>query len=171
MGDTTATMREFVFSSVLPATRYEELAELMFFNRQQQRLRTEIVEAIERYGMPEIVRDEQGLRFAVGSLGAVQALYALDGDAARGRLAGVMLYARVAPDKVVLLHIGVASEYTSGGRQAYRLLTFRLVQQLRRISRTIKGVTVVEILYGGAVTQVRSPAASSPERRARQTRL
>jgi hypothetical protein len=147
-------MREFVFSSVLPGSRYEELADLMFFNRQQERFREGIVDAIERYGMPEIVATKEALRFTVGSLGEVQVLYALDGDAVRGRLAGVMLYARTTPEKIVLLHIGVAPEYSSGGPRSDRLLAMKLVEQLKKLGRAIKGITKIEILYGRRATVI-----------------
>jgi len=140
---------------MLAAARYEELVALMFFNRQQQRFRSVIVDAIERYGVPEIVARDGGLRFTVGNLGEVQSLYALDGDAARGRLAGVMLYARTSPDKVVLLHIGVAPEYGSDGPRADRLLALRLIEQLKQTSRAIKGVTQLEIFYGRRVTGIK----------------
>lgn len=147
-------MREFTFSSVLPRERYEELADLVFFNRQQERFRADIVDAIERYGIPEIVATQDTLRFNVGSLGEVQALYALDGGSARGRLAGVMLYARISPEKLVLLHIGVAPEYSSSGPQAGRLLALKLVEQLKKLGRAIKGITQVEILYGRRATVI-----------------
>src|SRR5262245_4847314 len=147
-------MRDFVYSSVLSGERYEELSHLMFFNRQQQRFRADIVDAIERYGVPEIVATKQALRFTVGSLGEVQALYALDGDTARGRLAGVMLYARTAPETIVLLHIGVAPEYASDGPRSDRLLTLKLIEQLKKLGRAIKGVTKIEILYGRRATAI-----------------
>jgi hypothetical protein len=153
-------VREFVYSSVLAASRYEELAALMFFNGQQPRFRSVIVDAIERYGMPEIVVRDGALRFTVGSLGEVQSLYAFDGDAVRGRLAGVMLYARTSPQKVVLLHIGVAPDYGSDGPRADRFLAMRLVEQLKHASRAIKGVTELEIVYGRRVTGIKLASAA-----------
>jgi len=147
-------MGEFVYSSVLPGARYDELAELVFFNRQQERFRADIVGAIERYGIPEIVVTKDALRFTVGDLGEVQALYGLDGGTARARLAGVMLYARTSPEKIVVLHIVVAPEYASNGPRSDRLLALKLIEQLRKLGRAIKGVTTIEILYGGRTTAI-----------------
>ena len=147
-------MREFVYSSVLPGDRCEELADLMFFNPRQERFRADIVGAIERYGVPEIVATKEALRFTVGDLGEVQALYALDGGTTQGRLAGLMLYARTAPDKIVLLHIVVAPEYASDGPRSDRLLALKLIERLKKLGRTIKGVTTIEILYGGRATVI-----------------
>ena len=147
-------MREFVYSSALPPARYHELADLMFFNHQQQRYSDDIVDAIERYGVPQIVVTDHSLRFSVGDLGEVQTLFALDGDAKRGRLAGAMLYARVSEPKVVLLHIGVAHDFTSAVRSS-RLLTIKMVDRLKKIGRSIKGVEELEILYGRRTSAIR----------------
>jgi hypothetical protein len=148
-------MREFVYSSALPPARYEELADLMFFNHEQPRFRDTIVEAIERYGEPQIVVTDHSLRFSVGDLGEVQTLYALDGDVMRGRLAGAMLYARISEQKVVLLHIGVAHEYTSGGRRSNRRLALKMVKRLKEIGRSVKGVREIEILYSRRASAIR----------------
>jgi hypothetical protein len=147
-------MREFVYSSVLPPARNEELAALMFFNRHQEHFRGDIESAIERYGVPRIVVAEHGLRFTVDNLGEVQTLFALDGDAARGRLAGVMLYARTSAEHVVLLHISVDAEYASNGPHGNRLLALRMIEQLKRICRAVKGVAAIEILYGRKSTTI-----------------
>jgi hypothetical protein len=146
-------MRDFVYSSVLPGDRYEELAQLTFFNRSQGRFRADIVGAIERYGVPEIVTTNESLRFTVGNLGEVQALYALDGGTG-GRLAGVMLYARTSAEKIVLLHIVVAPEYASNGPRSDRLLALKLVERLKKLGRAVKGVTTIEILYGSRATAI-----------------
>ena len=64
------------------------------------------------------------------------------------------------PGAIVLLHVGVAREYASDGPLADRLLTLKLIQQLRNVSRAIKGVTEIEILYSrrAIAVKVASPA-------------
>ncbi len=141
-------MSGFAYTSVLPPSRYEELANLMFFNVQQHRVRDDIVNAIELYGLPEIVATEHSLRFSVEKLGEVQALYALDGDAATGRLVGALLYARVSDGKIVLLHMSVAAAYASGGPAADKLLALKMIERLKRACKALKGVRELEILYG-----------------------
>ena len=140
--------RDITFSSALPEQRREELAELMFFNTQQHRVRNDIVHAIERYGMPEIVTTDGSLRFSVGELGLVQSLFALEGTPQTGRLLGVMLYARVTTERLVLLHIGVDPSHASGGEAAERLLAMQLIGQLRTAAKLIVGIDEIEILYG-----------------------
>jgi hypothetical protein len=148
-------MSSFVYSSVLPPSRYQELADLMFFNLGQHRVRDDIVNAIELYGMPEIVTTEHSLRFSVERLGEVQTLYALDSDGENGRLVGAVLYARVSADKIVLLHMGVAPDYATGGREAGRLLALKMIERLKRACRSLKGIRQLEILYGRRATAIR----------------
>jgi hypothetical protein len=148
-------MSKFVYSSVLQASRYDELANLMFFNLKQHRFRDDIVNAIELYGVPQIVTTDRSLRFSVEKLGEVQTLYALDGDAQTGRLAGVMIYARVSDDRIVLLHMGIAAQYQSGGPASHNLLALRMIGRLKRVGKTLKGVRCLEILYGRRAAALR----------------
>jgi hypothetical protein len=140
-------MSSFVYSSVLPPSRYQELADLMFFNVLQHCVRDDIVNAIELYGMPTIVTTQHSLRFSVEKLGEVQSLYALESGEG-GKLVGVLVYARVSDDRIVLLHMSVAPAYATRGREASRRLTLKMIARLRRACRTLKGVRRLEILYG-----------------------
>jgi hypothetical protein len=139
---------EFIYSSTLAQSRRDELADLMFHNVEQHRFRDDIVNAIDLYGVPEIVVENGSLRFSVEKLGVVQALFALDGDLLTGALVGVVLYARVSEEKIVLLHVGVDANYTSKSSASQRFLVMRLITRLRRIAAQIKGVNCVEVLYG-----------------------
>jgi hypothetical protein len=145
----------FVYSSVLPPRRYEELAELMFFNLKQHQFRDDIVNAIELYGMPQIVTTDHSLRFSVEKLGEVQTLYAFDGKPVTGRLAGVMLYARVTDEKIVLLHMGIAAQYQSDGPASNKLLALKMIERLKKVGKTLKGVRSLEILYGRRAAALR----------------
>jgi hypothetical protein len=145
----------FVYTSSIPASRYHELAELMFFNLRQDRFRDDIVNAIELYGLPEIVTTDQSLRFSVEKLGQVQSLYAFDGNAQTGRLAGAMVYARVSDEKIVLLHMGLADPYQTGGPLSHKMLALKMIQQLKKVGKTLKGVHRLEILYGRRAAALR----------------
>ena len=133
---------------MLPPSRYEELADLMFFNLRQHLVRNDIVNAIELYGVPTIVTADDTLRFSVEKLGQVQTLYALEDDAATGRLVGALVYARVSDCRIVLLHMSVAAPYASGGSAARKLLVLKMVERLKRACKALKGVRELEILYG-----------------------
>ena len=138
------------FTSTLDVSRREELTELMFLNIQQHRVRAGIVNSIDKYGLPEIVEVENKLRFTIDKLSDVQTLFAIDDAPGTGVLAAVMIYTRVDDSTIVLLHLGVAEAYASDGVHADRLLVLRLINELKRVARSISGVTGIEIIYNTA---------------------
>jgi hypothetical protein len=140
MGDTVAYQSRLVLSQ-----RYA-LERLLFFNGCQSRVVQGIVDAIDRYGAPEIVRDGDGLRVRVGDLEGVQSLFAI--DLASGRLLGVAVYVRADHEHVTVLHVGIAEECCAGGPREGLMLLLRLMREVRRTSRRLRGVRRVKVLYG-----------------------
>jgi hypothetical protein len=53
-----------------------------------------------------------------------------------------------------VLHIVVAPDYASTGPRSGRLLALKLIGQLKKLGRTIKGVSKIEILYGARATVI-----------------
>lgn len=133
------------FASRLPRHRRHALERLLFFNGCQNRVARDIVDAIDRYGPPEIIDDGEGLRVRVGQLPGVQCLFAIDSDGQRP--VGVAAYVRADLEHVTLLHLGVAEDYCAGGVNESVNLPLRLVREVRRSSRRIKGVRRVEVAY------------------------
>ena len=123
------------------------LERLLFFNGCQSRVLHGIVAAIERYGPPEIVVEDEFLRVRVGKQPDVQTLFAI--DAASGRPIGVAVYLRADLEHITVLHLGISEEYCAGGPQAATKLPLRLMRELRRSSRRLKGVRRLRVLYGG----------------------
>jgi hypothetical protein len=123
------------------------LERLLFFNGCQSRVLHGIVAAIERYGPPEIVAENGFLRIRVGKQRDVQSLFAL--DAASGRPIGVAVYLRADLEHVTVLHLGISEEYCAGGPRAATKLPLRLMRELRRSSRRLKGVRRLHTVYGG----------------------
>lgn len=141
MGDSIA------FQSTVRKEHRRALERLLFFNGCQNRVVHGIVAAIERYGAPEIVSDGEALRVRVGTQSGVQTLFAIDGDS--GRPIGVAVYLRVDLEHVTVLHLGISEEYCAGGPQASAKLPLRLMREVRRSSRRLKGVRRLHVLYGG----------------------
>jgi hypothetical protein len=106
-----------------------------------------IVAAIERYGPPEIVEEGEFLRVRVASQPDVQTLFATDHQS--GRPIGVAVYLRADLEHVTVLHLGISEEYCAGGPLAATKLPLRLIRELRRSSRRLKGVRRLHVLYGG----------------------
>lgn len=140
-------MRDAVtFASRVALGHRATLERLLFFNRCQDRVARGIVEVIDRYGPPEIQPDSEWLRVRVANLPHVQSLFAL--EATTGRPIGVAVYMRADLEHVTVLHLGLSEEFCAGGeREGWRLL-LRLLKEIRRSSRRVKGVRRMSVLYG-----------------------
>lgn len=121
----------------------------MFFNLNQQQVTGGIINSIDLYGLPELMRDGDRLRFSVGGLSEVQTLYAIASIAEENQevLAGVMIYARISESRLTLLHFGVHEAFSSSGLYADQLLAIKLIGKLRKLARSIRGVKTVELVY------------------------
>ena len=103
-----------------------------------------IVDAIEKYGTPEIIQEGERLSIAVAELPEAQALFAIEDS---GRPVGVAIFIRADLEHITVLHISVAEEFASGGRRSHEQLLLKMMRELRRSSRRVKGVRRVQLLY------------------------
>ena len=133
------------YASHVAASQRLALEALVFFNTRQQRVLNGIVDAIRKFGTPEIVEDADRLRVRVGGLSEVQSLFAI--DMASGRPLGVVIYLRADLENITVLHLGIAEEFTAEGTRAEVHLLLRLLGELRRCSRRLKGVRRLELIY------------------------
>jgi hypothetical protein len=134
------------YEAKLDTNQRHALERLLFFNGCQSRVLQHIVDVIDEYGVPEIVRDGNALRVTVGDLQGVQSLFAI--DSVTRRPLGVAVYVRADHEHVTVLHVGVAEECCAGGPREGLMLPLRLLRELRRTSRRLRGVRRVKILYG-----------------------
>ena len=139
----------FRYTSVLKTEYLRELERLLFFNSAQQAAHSAIKDSIEMFGEPFVENDGVRLRVNVRKLADVQTLFILDGY----KLAGVVIFARVSYERIVLIHIAVHEDYSSGGRLADKKLVQHVSQKLRTSLRRIKGVKFIRIMYGNNRTR------------------
>ena len=152
--------RDFLkFTSSVLAQQRGSLEALVFFNSCQERVLQGIVNAIEVFGVPEIYADRHGLRVRLSGCTEAQSLFAV--DCGTGRPVGVAVYVRSDIEHVMVLHIGIAREFASGGARAREQLLLRLLRELRRCSLQVKGVRRMQLYYlnGRAQGRVRSDSA------------
>jgi hypothetical protein len=145
------------FKSHVPATQRAALEALLFFNSCQGRVTECIADAIEKFGAPEIVADKDRLRIHMRNMPDVQSLFAI--DVKTGRPVGVAVYARQDVEHVTVMHLGIAAEFASGGPRANEQLLLRLLREVRRSTRRVKGVRRLELYYAtgrGAANRWRS---------------
>ena len=139
-------MRDTIeFKSHVPRAQRAALESLVFFNSCQDRYAACIAEAVERFGSPEIVADGDRLRVRVAELDDVQSLFAI--QSSTGRPVGVALYMRADLEHITVVHLGISAEYASGGPKAAEQLLLRLLREVRRSTRRMKGVRRVELFY------------------------
>jgi len=132
------------FKSHVSDTQRGALETLVFFNRCQQRVSACIADAIEKFGAPEIVADRNRLRIGMHNMHDVQSLFAVDKT---GRPVGVAVYAWQDIEHVVVMHLSIAAEFASGGPRAGDQLLLRLMREVRRSTRRVKGARRLELYY------------------------
>jgi hypothetical protein len=135
------------FKSHVLAKHRASLESLVFFNSCQERVASCIADAVESFGVPEIVPEgHDRLRIRLAGLDDVQTLFAI--DKANGRPVGVAVYIRPDLQNITVLHLSISAEYASGGPRSDEQLLLRLLRQVRRSTRRVKGVQRVELYYG-----------------------
>lgn len=142
------------FKSYVSLTQRPMLEALVFFNACQERVAACIAEAVETFGAPEIVADRDRLRIQVADLHDVQSLFAIEKS---GRPVGVAVYIRPDLEHITVMHLGITAEYASGGPRADEQLLLRLLREVRRSTRRVKGVRRLDLYYvkGRGVSQRR----------------
>ena len=76
----------------------------------------------------------------------MQSLFAL--DPAGGEPLGVAVYTRPDLEHISVVHVGLAEEYCTGGERESVNLLLKLIQEIRRSSRRVKGVRRLRVHYG-----------------------
>lgn len=139
-------MRDSIqFRSHVAAARRPELEALLFFNACQDRVSDGIADSVARFGSPEIFIEGDRASVRTSALADVQCLFAVEGRS--GRPVGVAVYLRADLEHISVLHVSIASEYASGGVRSREQLLLRLMRELRRSTRRMKGVRRMELLY------------------------
>ena len=129
-------------TSRLPVNQRAALEQLVFFNVNQHRVRVGIQQSIEAYGTPEIVEQDGWLRIRVGDLDG-QTLFAVS---AAGRPLGVAIFARLARERFVVIHLGVEPRLQAS-IDANPTVLLRLMHEIRAAARRTRGVDRIEVLY------------------------
>jgi len=133
------------FTSHVARTHRAELEALIFFNSCQERVADCIAQAVDEFGYPEIVADGDRLRIRIGDVTGAQSLFAV--ESATGKPVGVAVYARPDFEHITVMHLGIAALYASGGLRANEQLLLRLLREVRRSTRRMKGVQHLELHY------------------------
>jgi hypothetical protein len=139
------------FKSHVAVNQRAALERLLYFNACQERVALGIAEAVENFGTPEIAAvGADRLRVMLSEVEDAQALFAVEQET--GRPVGIALYVRSDLENVTVLHLSIAAEYASGGVRFDEQLLLKLLRELRRSTRRMKGVRHLELFYARART-------------------
>lgn len=137
--------RKIEFKSSVSAGHRAALERLVFFNSCQTRVWEGIVDAVEKFGPPEITTAGDRLSVRLRDLPDVQCVFAV--DATGGLPLGAVVYMRPDQEHIMVLHVGISAEFASGGRSEGERLLLRLLREVRRSTRRVKGVRRLELFY------------------------
>lgn len=133
------------FQSHVSVAQRSALEALVFFNSCQGRVASCIADAVETFGAPEIVAVRDRLRVQIADQPEVQSLLAV--EKGTGRPVGVAVYMRADLEHITVMHLSIAAEYASGGPRSDEQLLLRLLREVRRSTRRVKGVRRLELYY------------------------
>ena len=140
----TAPNDDIEFKSYVSAQFRSKLEELVYFNSSQTRVLESLIEAVERFGAPEIEVTGNQLRVVLRKLPEAQTLFAVVDT---GRPLGLVTYMRPDHEHLMILHVSVGSEFASGGAQCSNQLLLRMMREIRRCGQRLKGIKRVELYY------------------------
>jgi hypothetical protein len=134
------------FSSKAPKQSRQALEDLLFFNPRQYRVREGIVNSLNQFGHPCVDETADSLSVRVGEHEA-QTLFAYDRDRAGNDPVGVVVFLRLTPVEITVLHVAVRPAYALHGRRAGVGLGALLVEKVQEIASQIAGVQRVVFFY------------------------
>ena len=155
-------MTDIQYTSVLTADYRKDLENLLFFNPEQKRFRSDIVRSIERCGCPEIVMRNGHLHVGVTKYLDAQNLFALMSDRQHPRLVGSIIYFRESRANLVVAHVAVVPPYTMLQSRGEVPLALELLNHVMVVAQRVKGIETVELPYSRGKPR-RIPIAGGPE--------
>lgn len=145
--------RPFAITSRLAAEHRGALEELLFFNRLQSAVRTRIEATIDRYGLPQVVIRDGVVRIELAGVPEAQSLFAVLSSGSAGAPIGVAVFLREGEERFVIVHIGVAEQYSATGGRANDHVFFHLLNAIRDAARRTRGVRHIDLFYGQGIVR------------------
>lgn len=134
------------FSSKVHGKFREAVENLFFLNPRQYRVRSAIIDSVEKFGPPRLEVKDDHLYLRVGDMDA-QTLFAFDTGRAGSDPVGAVVFLRDSPDEIVILHVAVHPDYALRGRRAGLGLGLALVEKVKEIASRILGVQRIVFFY------------------------
>jgi hypothetical protein len=120
------------FKKKLPLSFKKDLEKIFFFNQNQAKHLDAIQKSIDSYGLMKIVERDNFLTLEFEKSNP-ESLFALDGDGFNASFLGVICY-EFTGDVCEIYHIAVDPECTFSGSFEPEMITYRLVEKVRKIA-------------------------------------
>lgn len=135
------------FESSISFEYYNNLNDLLFFNENQKIYKGSIVNAIETYGIPKIIKVANKVTIQLKESTETHNLFLLDDSTNKVELLGVAIFIRETATTSTLLHIAM-NESSSD-------LTLLLIMKVKEYLKNIKGMQELNIFYSNRVSTLR----------------
>jgi hypothetical protein len=119
-----------------------QLERMFYFNNNQEKCCLNIIMAIELYGIPNIINKNNSLFIAFEKVDC-QNLFVIK----NGELVGALVFYRNKPENIDLIHIAIDEKYSSTGEYVDNILFLKMINELKKIARMIKGIKTITIKY------------------------
>lgn len=130
------------FKSEIGESYREILETLLYFNTQQRKVISGIESAIDKYGLPKIIKENNKLKITLEKIESPQTIFAFDNE----DLVGLIIFHRETFDNIVILHIAISEKYSLINNQSFSL-AIALIEELKKKAKNIKGVKTLSIYY------------------------
>lgn len=135
------------FESSISIDFYDKLNELLFFNENQNIYRGSIENAIESYGIPQIIKVKEKVTIQLSDNIETHNLFLMDNESQKQTLLGVAIFIRETATTATLLHIAM-NESSSD-------LTLILIMKVKEYLKNIKGMEKLNIYYLDRISSLR----------------
>ncbi len=141
------------FKSRLPVKLRDELERIFFFNLRQGAHIEKIQQALEADGLVSIVEVKDSITLSFEKTEA-ECLYALDSEKEDAALLGVICF-KCDTDRCRIIHVAVDPDCAASGEYESELLTFRLIEKIRKMAIE-KKVVWLEFPYTGKTIKIKN---------------
>ena len=135
-------MSSFHFSDAINETYYEALEKLFFFNPGQSRYYQRIVETVETYGQPKIVKTNGMLTLQIEGRPS-ESLFISESN----RLAGMLLYIQETDSLLNVLHFAVAPSFAFGQVSGSVLVVELMMEEIKKRARENPRIAHIKLSY------------------------
>lgn len=146
-------MQPIYFTSMLKKSFRTELESILFFNPNQLGYLKDINASLETFGYLKVIEEHDNLKIIIPAFSDIRYLFALDSEKDDARLIGLLIFFRENIEEIIVLHVAVIGECSSLGVYSDELVVIRLINELKKICKRIKGIKYIKLFYTGDFTK------------------